>query len=193
MDNVPKPRRGKLPVYLNPHEVQGLLSVVEGAPKLLFLLEWRAGLRVSEALGLLTSNVDLNPKDPVLTVVDGKGGKDRTVPIHHELRDALVAVTSYSGKGRPRSKPVPVIAQGSRTWAHRQFKEALQTAISRGLMQPKTSCSNHSLRHSAARHWLANGVPINMVSNWLGHGNLSATLVYLRILPDSNGLMQAVP
>ena len=35
----------------------------------------------------------------------------------------------------------------------------------------------HRFRHSFARHVLANGVPINVVSRWLGHGRLEQTLV----------------
>ena len=45
----------------------------------------------------------------------------------------------------------------------------------------------HTLRHSAARYWLSSGIPINVVSRWLGHASLQTTLVYLEILPDPLG------
>ena len=49
------------------------------------------------------------------------------------------------------------------------------------------------MRHSAARHWLSSGIPINVVSRWLGHASLQTTLVYLEILPDPLGEMGRVP
>ena len=54
------------------------------------------------------------------------------------------------------------------------------------------SVGTHTLRHSAARHWLASGVPINHVSRWLGHASIQTTLIYLEILPDPSGYMDRV-
>ena len=51
----------------------------------------------------------------------------------------------------------------------------------------------HTLRHSYARHLLMNGVPINALSRWLGHANLSTTLVYLELVPDPAGSLARVP
>ena len=50
------------------------------------------------------------------------------------------------------------------------------------------------LRHSAARHWLMVGrVPLNVVSAWLGHTNVQATLrIYLPIVGSDHG-MENVP
>jgi integrase len=52
----------------------------------------------------------------------------------------------------------------------------------------------HSLRHSAARHWLVVGkVPLNVVSQWLGHANVQVTLrTYLPIVGSDYG-MENVP
>ena len=58
----------------------------------------------------------------------------------------------------------------------------------------KRRAGAHSLRHSAARHWLvAGGVPLNVVSAWLGHANVQVTLrIYLSIVGSDYG-MDAVP
>ena len=53
--------------------------------------------------------------------------------------------------------------------------------------------ATHSLRHSFARHCLANGVPTNPVSVWLGHASLQTTLIYLQIMPDPGNDMARVP
>ena len=40
---------------------------------------------------------------------------------------------------------------------------------------------------------LANGVPVNVLSRWLGHRWLETTLVYLELLPDPTGSVEAIP
>ena len=58
----------------------------------------------------------------------------------------------------------------------------------------KRRAGAHSLRHSAARHWLVSGgVPLNVVSQWLGHVNVQVTLrIYLPIVGSDYG-MEDVP
>ena len=58
----------------------------------------------------------------------------------------------------------------------------------------KRRAGAHSLRHSAARHWLVAGrVPLNVVSQWLGHANVQVTLrIYLPIVGSDYG-MEDVP
>ena len=48
----------------------------------------------------------------------------------------------------------------------------------------------HSLRHSAARHWLTTaGIPLNVVSQWLGHATLEGTLrIYLPIVGSTHSM-----
>ena len=50
----------------------------------------------------------------------------------------------------------------------------------------------HSLRHSAARHWLMVGrVPLNVVSSWLGHANVQVTLrIYLPIVGSTYSMAE---
>ena len=53
------------------------------------LEQWRAGLRVSEALGLEVRDLSLDTASPTVRVRSGKGGKSRLVPVHPELHGAL--------------------------------------------------------------------------------------------------------
>ena len=39
-------------------------------------------------------------------------------------------------------------------------------------------------RHRFAQHMLLNGIPLNYLSRWLGHGRFQTTLVYLELSPD---------
>jgi len=182
-------RSGRLPEYLEPADVR---SLIDAAPheqaKLLILLQWRAGLRVSEALSLKASDLDLSTDHPCLRVLRGKGGRDRLVPLHPELLEILRR--AQAPRGHPLDGP---LLQGTRTSAWRWVKEAYKRSVGLGKMRPDRRIGTHTLRHSAARHWLANGVPINVVSRWLGHANLGTTLIYLQILPDPMGWINNIP
>ena len=181
------PRQQALPSYLNQEEIEGLMSVIDSeVDMLLFQVQWRAGLRVSEALALEAAHLSMLGPHPTLLVVAGKGGRPRHIPVHTDLKgDLTYYLRHIVRRGR-------LFRDMHRTTAYRRLKKAYEEACGRGLIASGRQVSNHTLRHSAARHWLANGVPINVVSNWLGHARLETTLIYLQILPDPNNLMDAV-
>ncbi len=177
-----------LPEYLEQAEVDALIKhAEEPRARLLILLQWRAGLRVSEAIALDVEDLHLESDRPQLLVRRGKGKKPRMVPVHPELQTALVNMLAYGGLKRGRL--VGVCRQTAWRWV---VVAALRAAAAGDLGQGRT-IGTHTLRHSAARHWLANGVPINKVSVWLGHASIQTTLIYLRILPDAAGDMSRVP
>lgn len=176
-----------LPEYLEASEVESLIRCAHPQAALLMLLQWRAGLRVSEALALEVSDLSLEGERPTLRVRHGKGNKPRMVPVHPELQVALRNVMAYGGVKRGRFLDV------SRGTAWRWVKTALGRAVELGVVPPGRKVATHTLRHSAARHWLAHGIPINVVSRWLGHASLQTTLVYLEILPDPLGDIARVP
>ena len=63
----------------------------------------------------------------------------------------------------------------------------------RGWLTPQgRSVGTHTLRHSFARHMLLNGIPLNYLSRWLGHGRIQTTLVYLELAPDPSGSLASV-
>ena len=69
----------------------------------------------------------------------------------------------------------------------------LKACDAAGTIPEGKPCGTHTLRHSAARYWLLNDVPINVVSKWLGHSNLKTTMVYLKLVADPGGFMERVP
>ena len=181
-------RRSNLPEYLEMADVETLIRLAPQAnAKLLFLLQWRAGLRVSEALGLEVADLDLGGDNPTLRVREGKGGGPRVVPLHPELSAAF---HNFLGFSSVRRGP---IFSNSRSTAWRWLKTALGRAVELNQIPPGRKVATHTLRHSAARHWLESGVPINVVSRWLGHASIQTTLIYLEILPDPTGFMERVP
>ena len=83
-------RQKRIPEYIEADEVN---AIIRAAPnpkaKLLMLEQWRAGLRVSEALDLEVRDLSLDTSSPTVRVRSGKGGKTRLVPVHPELHGAL--------------------------------------------------------------------------------------------------------
>ena len=70
----PRKRSFTLPEYLEAHQVQAVISAAPNPrARLLMLLQWRAGLRVSEALALEVADLSLDSDQPTIRVREGKG------------------------------------------------------------------------------------------------------------------------
>ena len=74
----------------------------------------------------------------------------------------------------------------------RWIEIAVDRAVEVGALDADRQISPHTLRHSFARHVLANGVPINVLSRWLGHRSVATTFAYLELHPDLKGWMKDV-
>ena len=178
----------KLPEYLERDEVNALITAAPNPKaKLIMLEQWRAGLRVSEALALEARDLHLGSDRPTLAVRQGKGRKARVVPVHPELQTALTAATGFGTVGQGRSIDV------SRVTVWRWVQQAVLRATEAGQIPRGRVVGTHTLRHSYARHMLLNGIPLNYLSRWLGHGLIQTTLVYLELTPDPSGSLESVP
>ena len=172
-------RARKLPHYLTAAQVEQLLAAsVEANERLLILLCWRAGLRVTEALGVEARDLELGG-DPTVRIRAeyAKNNRERIVPLHPELAMALKYAVEYAGKHS--------LVGMNRTTAWRRVKRCAERS---GL--DTTELGVHTLRHSAARHRLSEGIEINRVQLWLGHSDLRTTPIYLALTPDAAGDMQ---
>ncbi len=89
-------RRPYIPVVLSRDEVDKILSLLQNPHKLMIKVMYGCGLRISECVSLRVHNFNFDMG--VLTIHDGKGKKDRTVPIpesiHEELKDQLQYVST---------------------------------------------------------------------------------------------------
>ena len=182
-----------VPHYFTAEQVQRLLDGLAAAnhhqARTAALIMWRTGLRVSEVLGLEWRDLDYQGTPATLLVRRSKTRRARTVRLHPEL---VQLFTNWPANRSPKQKVVPV---AMRT-VLRHIVDAVESS---GLEQESPGTGKrrpgaHSLRHSAARHWLvAGGVPLNVVSSWLGHANVQVTLrIYLPIVGSDYG-MENVP
>ena len=181
------------PHYWTADQVQRLLDALASAnrhqARTAALIVWRTGLRVSEVLELEWRDLDYQGEPATLLVRRSKTRKARTVRMHPEL---VQLFTNWPSNRTPRDKVVDISMRSV-------LRHIADAVVASGLDQEtpgtgKRRPGAHSLRHSAARHWLMVGkVPLNVVSQWLGHANVQVTLrIYLPIVGSDYG-MEEVP
>lgn len=137
-------------------------------------LLYGAGLRVSEAVGLDTADLDLDER---LVRVLGKGGKERVVPFGPPAAEALGAWLDASG-GR-RSAPRPLFLN---RWGRRlSSRAAWQITRDAGAANGIAHTHPHALRHSCATHLLGSGADLRAIQEQLGHASLSTTQRYTHV------------
>lgn len=163
-----------LPSVLSPAEVLRLLNAAApGRERLLLQIAYACGLRLGELLHLQVA--DINSARMVLHVRQGKGAKDRIVPLSLRLLEELRA---YWQQARPRTWLFPGHKSGQPLHAcsiQRRFSQLVKQV---GLSK---RCSMHTLRHSYATHLLEAGVDLLTLKALLGHTSLQTTARYLHV------------
>jgi site-specific recombinase XerD len=129
-------------------------------------LVYSAGLRSAEAVGLDLGDVSFEQE--IVHVREGKGAKDRVVPLGEE---AAALVARYLHTARPQlargvERALFLSARGRR----------LDTSTLRRLVPHP-----HRLRHAFATHLLEGGADLRTIQELLGHSSLSATQVYSHV------------
>ena len=134
------------------------------------------GLRVSELTALRVSDID--SERHLLRVEQGKGAKDRWVPLPRSL---LVPLRSYWHLYRPEE---PLFYSQQRTRAF--VVSTIQKAFTRAKRDAGIDKIGgiHSLRHAFATHQLEAGMPVHRLQHILGHANIRSTLRYVHWLAD---------
>ena len=176
-EDLPYPkRRLRLPVVLSPDEVQRLIAGAKNLDHRTLLLTLDgAGLRRSEACQLKVRDID--SQRMVLRVEQGKGGRDREIPLSPTL---LAALRTYYRWMRPRTYLCPGTHHGWRTDAPITTKviwEAVHLAARKAGIDKRVT--PHTLRHTDATHLLEAGADLRTIQLLLGHADLSHTTVYL--------------
>jgi integrase/recombinase XerD len=170
-------RPKKLACVLSPEEVAQLLEAARpGRERVLFQTAYACGLRLMEVLSLQVQDID--SARMLLHVRQGKGNKDRLVPLSLKL---LTELRAYWRSQRPTQWLFS--AKGQQGPVHPQtVQRQLQRAVKKaGLRKPATM---HTLRHSYATHMLEAGVDVMTLQKILGHRQLSTTARYLHLRGD---------
>jgi integrase/recombinase XerD len=135
---------------------------------------YATGIRVSELIALRPEDIDVEER--VVRVIQGKGSKDRNVPL---TRPAAAAITAYMQKRRQGGKD-PQLFLGRKG----KFTRSLMAILVRGCARKarvKKIVTPHVFRHTVATHLLRNGADIRHIQVLLGHASLQTTERYTRV------------
>ncbi|MQC18779.1 MAG: site-specific tyrosine recombinase XerD [Chloroflexi bacterium] len=146
-------------------------------------LMYATGMRVTELVSLNLDSRHLEPA-PAWVRCLGKGGKERTIPVHGQATDA---VTQYLDDARPqllKNRPHQALfvnRRGERLTRQGFWLILKGYAKSAGIASHVTP---HTLRHSFATHLLRGGASVRDVQELLGHANVSTTQVYTQLADE---------
>ena len=167
-------RPDKLPSVLNASEVKALIkSCILLKHRLLLSLCYGCGLRCGEVRNLRIGDIDTERQ--MLHVRQGKGGKDRILP----LGDLLCrGIQSYLLAEHPLTflftgNTGEALSQRGAQWV---MSQALKKS---GIV--KEDVSLHTLRHTYATHLLEQGINILTIKELLGHAHIDTTMIYLHL------------
>lgn len=176
LDIVKPPQTKKLPDVMTPQQVALLISMTrQRRYQVFFLTLYTIGLHLSEGLNLTIHDIDSQTMQ--VHVRNGKGGKDRLVPLPIRTLHALRAywVTHkhprliFPGLGKNVDNPM------DRGGVQKAMKLVLKDCGIQKLVSP------HSLRHCYATHLLEQGLDLRSLQTLLGHASLNTTARYTRM------------
>jgi integrase/recombinase XerD len=181
-DNLDSPQKGfYLPKFLNQSEIETLFSQPDVSTQIglrdraILELMYASGLRVSEAVNVKLSDLDL---DLGILTTTGKGSKTRRVPVGSS---AVEWLKSYLATRRKKENidiqnlfVTPLGRPMNRQIIYQFIREYAEKCGLQGV-------SPHTLRHSFATHLIQNSADIRSVQQMLGHSDISTTQIYTHI------------
>lgn len=183
----------KLPVVLSKQEVWSMLQHCTLLKhKILIGLLYGCGLRCMEVRSLRLADLDFDRCQ--LKVVQGKGKKDRYVPLSTHLIRGLKAYISAERPQEYLFSGHTIVGRSGGDFDSRYSQKGVQWAVKEAAKRAgilKEVCV-HTLRHTFATHLLEDGLNIVSVQHLLGHENIETTMIYLHVA-DCNSLKPFSP
>jgi len=185
---IEAPKLGRsLPDALSESDVEALLGAPDVSTPLglrdLVMIEllYATGLRVSELVNLLLSQVNLN--QGVVRII-GKGNKERLVPMGEQAQSMLKAYLEEGRNDILKKRVCDYVFVTNR--GHNMTRHAFWHIIKKyaqiaGITQ---HLSPHTLRHAFATHLLNHGADLRVVQMLLGHSDLSTTQIYTHVAKE---------
>lgn len=174
----------KLPVVMNVQEVYDVINALKNVKhKTLIILLYSTGMRLSEIANLKIADIDSNLMR--IKIVEGKGKKDRFVPMSQSV---LLQLRSYYLQYKPAVYLFNGAGKG-RKYAVRTIQQILQNTLAKVGLESK-NYSVHTIRHSFATHLVDNGADIQLIQELLGHHHISQTIQYLHL--SSKRIQEAI-
>ncbi|WP_342533885.1 tyrosine-type recombinase/integrase [Lysinibacillus sp. FSL K6-0057] len=172
--------------FLSEMEMKKLILAIDHSLiRLVVLTLAYSGLRISECLNLTLADVDFEKN--VIRVINGKGGKNRTVPLAENLADELLL---YRDTQRPNVTSDNFFAlKKTGSISDKYINRELKIATEKAGIDKKVSC--HTLRHSFASSLVRHGTDLPTVAKLLGHSDFR-TVTSIYVHKDQSELTSAV-
>lgn len=166
-------KESKLPTVLSIEEVHAMIQSTHNLKhKVMIMLCYSAGLRLSELLNLKPSDIDSDRMQ--IKVKGAKGKKDRYTLLSAKL---LPLLRNYYQKYHP--KEYLFEGEGGGTYSERSMQTLVRDALQRAKIAKHATV--HTLCHSFATHLLENGTDLRYIQNLLGHSSNKTTEVYTHV------------
>jgi site-specific recombinase XerD len=180
MLKFPKPKASHtLPKVLSKKDLAKMFEKTENIKhRLILLLVYGMGLRVSEIVGLKIEDIDSGRM--MVHLRQAKGKKDRYVPLPQSVLELL---REYYITYKPKEYLFEGMTGGQYTI--RSAQSVFKQAMNRAGINKKVGI--HGLRHSYATHLLEAGIDISFIQKLLGHKDIRTTLQYTKISDKSIG------
>jgi len=178
VNHIPFQRmRKKLPEVMNKQEVIQVLSESRRNPRQYAIVAtlYSTGLRIGELVNLKITDID--SKNMLLHVRQGKGGKDRKVQLSTDL---LGILRDYYRSCRVKPAEWLFPGRGGHVKMHTStIQRLVQNLIERAGLDKRIT--PHTFRHSFATHLLEDGTDLRTIQALLGHSDIQTTEKYLHI------------
>jgi site-specific recombinase XerD len=167
-------RKKKLPVVFSTDEVKRVLDCVHRFQYRVCLHTiYACGLRLLEGTRLGVKDIDSDRR--MLHVIQGKGNKDRYVP----LPDHTLMLLRHHWLAHRNPKWVFPSRNGLEAIGESAVQKAFQGALRESGVNKVASV--HTLRHSYATHLLEAGIDLRIIQVYLGHASPSTTAIYTHL------------
>lgn len=179
IDKIHRPKRSKiLPNVLSKEEIKLILNAHSNIKhKTMLSLIYSCGLRRSELLNLKPADID--SKRGIVIIRQGKGKKDRIVPLSLKILEML---REYYSICRPK-----IWLFEGQNLGEQYSEYSLQSVLKQALQ--KTGITKqvtlHWLRHSYATHLLEAGTDLRYIQELLGHNSSKTTEIYTHVSTKS--------
>ena len=152
----------------------------------LFTLMYDTGCRIGEELNMKVKDLHLDVKTPYV-IVDGKGDKKRALILSEKTVETIRLFLKLFFGAHPN--PEAWLFYSTHGGIFKQMTEnvvnnrlhILSEKANRTCAEVPLHMHCHQIRHSAASHWLQDGINIAQISCYLGHESLEATRTYIGI------------
>jgi integrase/recombinase XerD len=179
LDDTPYPKAPqRLPLILSVEEMARLIDAADGLyHRTMLMVLYSTGIRSAELLQLQVADID--SRRMLIHIRQGKGGRDRFVPLSPTL---LATLRVYYRWMRPQTWLFPGMVHNWRAdkpITKRVLWDAVVTAATRAGFRRRVS--PHLIRHSYATHLLESGADLRTIQLLLGHVNIRHTALYLHL------------